>query len=113
MSTKDHNETLVGIHLAIGSVCALGLVGSPWIIARNFRHAEQIPLIIIVFGTVLLIAALMFSTAIAMRRQRPVGRTLGLLAAAVLIIIFWPVGVYSWWFFHSDGAKKMYGVAPE
>ena len=110
MTTTDHNEALVGIHLVIGSVFALGLVGSPWIIARNFRHAEQIPLAIIVFGTVLLVAALMFSTAIAMRRQRPVGRKLGLLAAAVLIIICWPAGVYSWWFLHSEGAKKMYRV---
>lgn len=113
MSTKDHNQTLVGIHLLFGSVFTLGLNGSPWIIARNFRHAEQIPLAIIVFGTVLLVAALMFSTAIAMRRHKPVGRKLGLLAAAVLIIICWPAGVYSWWFLHSVGAKKMYGVEPE
>jgi len=110
MSTKDHNETLVGIHIVVGSVFVLGLIGSPWIIARNFRNAEQIPLAIVVFGTVLLVAVLMFSTALAMRRQRPTGRKLGLMAAAVLIIIFWPGGVYSWWFFHSDGAKRMYGI---
>jgi len=113
VSTKDHNETLVGIHIVVGSVFVLGLIGSPWIIARNFRHAEQMPLAIIVFGTVLLVAVLMFSTAIAMRRQRPAGRKLGLMAAAVLIIIFWPAGVYSWWFFHSDGAKRMYGIKLE
>ena len=29
MSTKDHNETLVGIHLFVGSVFTLGLIGSP------------------------------------------------------------------------------------
>jgi len=113
MSTKDHNETLVGIHIVIGSVFVLGLIGSPWIIARNFRHVDQIPLAIIVFGTVFLVAVLMLSTAVTMRRQKPVGRKLGLLAAAILIIIFWPAGVYSWWFLHSDGAKKMYGVTPE
>jgi hypothetical protein len=113
MSTKDHNETLVGIHAVIGSVFGLGLIGSPWIIARNFRHAEQIPLAVLVFGLVLIIAVLMFSTAITMRRQKPVGRKLGLLSAAVLIIIFWPAGVYSWWFLHSDGAKKVYGVQEE
>ena len=113
MSTKDHNETLVGIHVVVGSVFALGLVGSPWIIARNVRHADQIPSAVLIFGIVLVIAVLMFSTAIAMRRQKPVGRKLGLLSAAVLIIILWPAGVYSWWFLHSDGAKKMYGVQEE
>jgi heme/copper-type cytochrome/quinol oxidase subunit 3 len=110
MTTKDHNETLVGIHLFVGSVFTLGLIGSPWIIARNFRDEGMIPQAILVFGIVLLIAALMFSTAIAMRRQKPAGRRLGLIAAAVMIIIFWPAGVYSWWFFHSEGAKRLYGV---
>ena len=113
MSTKDHNETLVGIHLFVGSVFTLGLIGSPWIIARNFRDVGMIPQAILVFGIVFLVAALMFSTAISMRRQKPVGRSLGLIAAAVLIIIFWPAGIYSWWFLHSDGAKKMYGVTHE
>jgi hypothetical protein len=113
VTTKDHNETLVGIHIVIGSVFVLGLIGSPWIIARNFRDAEQIPLAIIVFGIVFLIAVLLLSTAVAMRRQKPVGRKLGLLSAAVLIIICWPAGIYSWWFLHSDGAKRMYGVKRE
>jgi len=99
--------------LFIGSVFTLGLIGSPWIIARNFRNVGMIPQAILVFGLVFLVAALMFSTAIAMRRQKPVARKLGLMAAAVLIIIFWPAGVYSWWFFHSDGAKRMYGVKAE
>jgi hypothetical protein len=94
-------------------VFVLGLIGSPWIIARNFRDPEQIPVAIIVFGIVLLIAVLMLSTAVAMRRQKPAGRKLGLLSAAVLIIICWPAGIYSWWFFHSDGAKRMYGVKAE
>src|SRR5205814_10692863 len=92
----------------VGSVFTLGLIGSPWIIARNFNDVGMIPQAILVCGLVLLVAALMFSTAIAMRRQKPAGRRLGLMAAAVLIIIFWPAGVYSWWFFHSEGAKRMY-----
>src|SRR5437588_1128389 len=110
MTTKDHNETLVGIHLAVGIFFAFGLVASPWIIAQNFRHREQIPLAILIFGFVALMALLMFSTAIAMRRQKPFGRKLALLAAAFLIVFFWPAGIYSWWFMHSDAAKQMYGV---
>jgi heme/copper-type cytochrome/quinol oxidase subunit 3 len=113
VSTKDHNETLVGIHFVIGSVFALGSIWSAWIIAENVTEAKQIPFAILLFGTVLLVAILMFATAIAMRRQKPVGRKLGLAAAGVLIVLFWPAGVYSWWFFHSAGAKRMYRVQKE
>lgn len=109
MTTKDHNETLAGIHLAFGAFFAFVLVASPWIIAQNFRHREQIPLAILIFGFVALMALLMFSTAIAMRRRKPFGRRLALLAVGFLIIFFWPAGVYSWWFLHSAGAKQMYG----
>lgn len=113
MSTKDHNETLVGIHFAAGIFFAFGLLISPWIIAQNFRHKEQIPAAVLIFGTVFCIALLMFATAFAMRRKKPVGRTLALWSAALLIILFWPAGVYSWWFIHSEGARQMYGVKEE
>lgn len=55
----------------IGSIFALGLGAAPWIIAQNFR--EQIPLAIIVFVFVFLVAVLMFSTAIAMRKKNLIG----------------------------------------
>jgi len=113
VSTKNHNETLVGIHLAVGIFFTFGLVASPWIIAQNFRHREQIPLAILIFGFVFAMALLMFSTAIAMHQQKPFGRRLALLAAGFLMVFFWPAGVYSWWFLHSDGAKKMYGAKVE
>jgi heme/copper-type cytochrome/quinol oxidase subunit 3 len=113
MSTKDHNQTLVGIHVAVGVFFAFGLLISPWVIAQNFRHKEQIPEAVIIFGIVLCVALLMFITAIAMHRKKPTGRKLALWSAAVLIILFWPAGIYSWWFLHSDGAKKMYGVKEE
>lgn len=110
MTTKDHNETLVGIHVLIGSIFTLGLVASPWIIAQNFRDREQIPLAIILFGFVLLVALLMLGTAVAMRRKKPSGRKLAMYSAALLIIICWPAGVYTWWFIHSDGARDLYGA---
>ena len=110
MSTKDHNETLAAIHLAVGIFFGFGLVASPWIIAQNFRRAEQIPQAIVIFGIVAAIAALMFSTAITMYRKRPIGRKLALYSAAVLMIFVWPAGIYSWWFMHSDGAKALYKV---
>lgn len=113
MTTQDHNETIVGIHFLVGIVFVLGLVASPWIIAQNFRHREQIPLAIIIFGFVFIVAVLMLSTAIAMYRKRPIGRKLAMYSAALLIVIFWPAGIYTWWFMHSDGARRLYGAADD
>ena len=113
MSTRDHNETLVGIHLAVGMFFGFGLLASPWIIAQNFRRAEQIPQAVVIFSIVACVALLMFATAIAMHRKKPIGRKLALYSAGLLIIFFWPAGIYTWWFMHSDGAKLLYGVHEE
>jgi multisubunit Na+/H+ antiporter MnhB subunit len=110
VTTQDHNKTLVSIYFAVGLFFAFGLLISPWIIAQNFRHKEQIPAAVLIFGLVFCIALVMFVTAFAMHRKKPLGRKLALLSSALLIIIFWPAGIYSWWFMHSDGAKRMYGV---
>lgn len=114
MSTKDHNETLAGIHLAFGGFLILVLVIAPLLLKRDFeRHTEQIPLVLIVWFLFLALAVLMISTALAMNKKRPKGRKLALWAAPFLFLLFWPAGVYSWWFLHSDGAKQMYGVKEE
>ena len=109
MSTKDHNETLAGIHLAIGVFLVLGLFVSPWVIG----HRRQIETIIIISVILLPLALLMFSTALAMHRKKPLGRKLALWSVSILFMIFWPAAIYSWWFMHSDGAKQMYGVKDE
>jgi tetrahydromethanopterin S-methyltransferase subunit E len=113
MSAKDHNQTLVGIHFAVGAFFAFWLLASPWIIAQNFRRAEQVPQAILVFGIVAALAALMFSTAFAMHRMKPIGRTLAMYSAALLTIFLWPAGIYTWWFIHTRGAKELYGVAEQ
>ena len=79
-------------------------------IERIGKQAGQIPAAVMIFGTVFCMALLMFMTAIAMHRKKPMGRKLALWSSAVLIIVFWPAGIYSWWFMHSEGAKQMYGV---
>ena len=113
MSPEDHNKTLVILHSATGAFFTLGLIGAPWIIAKNFRQPEQVPTAIVVFGIVFLMALLFWSTAIAMYRRKPLGRKLALIAAVVAFPIGGYVGIYTWWFMHSDGAKKMYGVKSE
>lgn len=113
MSANDHNKTVVGIHFGIGMFFAFWLFASPWIIAQNFRRAEQVPQAVLIFGIVAAIAALMFSTAFAMHHRKPIGRTLALYSAALLTIFLWPAGIYTWWFVHTKGAKELYKVREE
>jgi hypothetical protein len=74
------------------------------------RHREQIPVAVLIFGIVLVMALLFWSTAIAMYLRKPVGRKLALISAVAALPIVWPIGTYSWWFMHSEGAKQMYGI---
>jgi hypothetical protein len=113
MSTKDHNNTLVMLYAAIACFYSFGILAAPWIIEKNFRRPEQIPSAIVVFGLVFLIALLFWLAAINMKRRKPIGRTLALVAAPITLFAFWPVGVYAWWFMHSDGGKRMYGIKDE
>jgi hypothetical protein len=113
MSPQDHNKTLVILHSTIGAFFTIGLLSSPWIIAYNLKHRDEIPIAIVVFGIVFFIALLFWCSAITMYRRRTVGRKLALIAAVVALPIIWPLGVYTWWFMHSEGAKQMYGVKRE
>jgi glycerol uptake facilitator-like aquaporin len=111
VSTKDHNEAVAGIHLSLGGFLVLTLVIGPFLLKRDLgRHPDQIPIFVIVFVVLLALAVLLISTALAMNKKKPVGRKLALWAAPFLFLMFWPGGIYSWWFLHSDGAKQMYGV---
>lgn len=108
MSADDHNKTLVILHGALGSFFTLGLLASPWIIARNFRRPEQLPLTLVLIAVVFLMALLFWSTAIALYRRKPLGRKLALVSAVAALPLIWPIGVYTWWFMHSEGAKRLY-----
>lgn len=110
MSAKDHNETLAMLYAAIAAFYTCGIVAAPWIIEKNFRRPEQIPTAILVFGAVSLIALLFWSAAIHMHRRKSIGRTLALIAAPITMFAFWPIGIYAWWFMHSQGGKALYGI---
>jgi glycerol uptake facilitator-like aquaporin len=111
VSTKDHNEAVAGIHLSLGGFLVFVIVIGPFLLKRDLgRHPDQIPIFVIVFVVLLALAGLLISTALAMNKKKSVGRKLALWAAPFLFLMFWPGGIYSWWFFHSDGAKQMYGV---
>lgn len=101
---------MVILFCGLAAFFTCGLLATPWIVVKNFRHTEQIPQAIVIFSIVLLLASVMWSTAYAMHQRRPVGRKLALISAALALPLIWPVGVYAWWFMHSEEAKKMYKV---
>jgi len=108
MSPADHNKTLVILYSLLSGCFTLPLVGAPWIIEKNVRSSEQLPIAIAIGFPVLLLALLCLSTTLALYRRRPCGRKLALLSAVILLPLCWPVAVYTWRFMHTGGAKKMY-----
>ena len=39
--------------------------------------------------------------------KEPLGRQLASWLAGLLPIVFWPTGIYSWWFMHTDAPKSL------
>jgi hypothetical protein len=117
MSPPDHNKTLAVIYSLLGGFFTLPIVASPWIIAKNVdsypspRRDGQVLISVIVFCVVLLLAALFLSTAISLYRRWRRGRKLALVSAVLLLPLFPPAAVYTWWFVHSEGGKQLYGEA--
>jgi hypothetical protein len=109
MTAQDHNKTLVIVFSVFGTLWTMVLLATPWIVAKSFRHHEQVPTAVLVVAFVLIMALLFWSTAITMQLRKPVGRKLALISAAPLLM-FWPLSAYIWWFMHSEGAKQIYGV---
>ena len=117
MSPRDHNKTLSLIYLLLGVFFTLPLIASPWIIAKNVdrypsaRRDDQVLIAVVVFCVVLLLAVLFVSTAVSLYRRWRTGRKLALVSAVLLLPLLPPAAVYTWWFMHSEGGKRMYGVA--
>jgi hypothetical protein len=101
------------LYAAIGAFYGCFIVAAPWIIEKNFRRSEQKPLAMLIFGVVFLIAVLFWTSAINMYRRKHIGRTLALLATPITLFAFWPVGIYAWWFLHSERGKALYGIQEE
>jgi hypothetical protein len=108
MSPPDHNKTLIVLYSLLSGVFLLPLLGSPWIIAKNVKNPEQVPMTIAIAAAVLLLATLFLLTALMLYRRRAIGRKLAIVVAVLLLPLCWPLGVYTWWFMHSEGGKEMY-----
>jgi len=108
MSPSDHNKTLVLLYSFLSLLFALPLVGSQWIIAKSVRHSEEMPIAILVAFAFLLLDLLFAATALALYRRKPYARTLALISAVLVLPICGRMGVYTWRFMHTEGAKKVY-----
>ena len=76
MSTKDHNESVAGIHLAAGGFLVFALAIGPLLLIRDLeRHTDQIPLAVIGFMVLLALAVFMISTAVMMKRKKPLSES--------------------------------------
>jgi hypothetical protein len=118
MSPQDHNKTLVVINSLVGGFFTLPLIASPWIIAWNVdiypspRRDSQIIIAAVAFCVVLFLALIFLSTAVGLYRRRAWGRKLAFVTS-VLMLVWPPAAAYIWWFIHSEGGKRIYGVADE
>jgi ABC-type Fe3+ transport system permease subunit len=116
MSPQDHNRTIIILLLLIAIFPTLLLCASPWIIAKNVsivpspRRDEQILTAAICLVVVLSLALLLWFTIIGLYRRKFWGRKLALFMCIPLLFYCPPVSVYAWWFLHSEGGKKLYGL---
>jgi hypothetical protein len=108
MSPFDHNKTLVLLYSFLSLLFAIPLVGSPWIIAKSVRHSEEMPIAIAIGFAFLLLDLLFLATALALYRRKPYARALALVSAVLVLPMCWRMGVYTWRFMHTEGAKKLY-----
>lgn len=119
MTPPDHNKTLAIIYSLLGGFFTLPILASPWILAKNVDRYpspgrdDQIFIAVIVFCVVLFLALLFLVTALSLYRRRPLGRKLALVSSVLLLPLLPPAALYTWWFMHSEGGKRMYGVADE
>lgn len=115
MSPADHNKTLVVLYSLISGLFTLPLLISPLILlvspsllAKNLKSTDQVLIAIVIYCLVVLLALLIPATGYGLYKRKPVARSLALVSSVVLLPICWPLGVYTWWFIHSDGGKAMY-----
>jgi hypothetical protein len=116
MSPADHNKTLVVIHSLVGGFFTLPLIAAPWIIAKNVdaypspRRDSQVIIAIVSVCVLLFLALIFLSAAVGLYRRKSWGRKLAFVTS-VLMLVWPPAAAYIWWFIHSEGGKRMYGVA--
>ena len=125
MTARDHNKLLsifyfimAGLQLFGGIVMALiYIVMGGAVLSTSGREEEQIMggvfvgVGLVVGGIVIALGGLTLLTAIKVLKERPVGRTLGIIIS-ILVLLSFPIGtalgVYGLWFFLGEAGKNFY-----
>ena len=132
MTAKEHNR-LLGIFITIRGVLLLVIgvmmaifmaCGGMLMATAGHRHDDHIAGAFMVaggvFGGIIMIAMGLFDlyTASKVRKEAPIGRTLGIIVCCLAIFSFplgTALGAYGLWFFFSEQGKALYGgsaIAP-
>lgn len=110
MTPQDHNKTVVIIYSFVGFLLAGTAIV---LLVRDLRQKDWA---LAIYKDEFFIASAVLSTCLlatvyGMLKHRRWGRVLALITT-IFYIWFFPLGtllgVYIWWFLHSDGAKHLY-----
>lgn len=122
MTPRDHNKALVIIFGLLGLLLTILILISPLIISANVddfsspRRDKQILIAAVAFCLVLSLALLLLITAYGLHKRKRWARIIAL-TIAVLVVLYFPLGtalgVYTWWFLHSEGGKRLYSNSIE
>jgi hypothetical protein len=110
----DHNRTILILFSLVAIFPTLLLCTSPWIIANNVssipspRRDDQIMLATTLTAGFIFITLFLWLTVLGLYRRKLWGRRLALVACLPLLFYCPPIAVYTWWFFHSENAKRLY-----
>jgi drug/metabolite transporter (DMT)-like permease len=108
MSPEDHNKTHGIIYCLPGAGLIIGVIA---VLLRK-RPEDVLPLELIPVG--LLLAAVLLLIPYGLFRRRRWARICVLILAALFVWLF-PLGtiltIYTWWFMHSEGAKRLYNIS--
>jgi hypothetical protein len=124
MSPQDHNKTLGIIYSFLGGVLALAAL----VMLINSFTKERTPaqplfnepfpkdsFITVMIPIAIFLAIFLLLTAYGLFRKIRWARISALILACIFIWIF-PLGTilaaYTWWFMHSEGAKRLYANSP-
>src|SRR5215204_6393061 len=125
MTARDHNRLLsifyfimAGLQLIGGIAMALiyTIMGGA-VLSTSGRQDEQIMggvfvgIGVVVGGIMLALGGLTLLTAVKVMKEKPIGRTLGIIVS-ILVLLSFPIGtalgVYGLWFFFGEAGKNYY-----
>jgi uncharacterized membrane protein (DUF2068 family) len=113
MTPQDHNRTLGIIYGSLGGLLAIVLLTIKMKAFFNERMPikHEDPFLSTVVTVSVVLTVLFLSTAYGLFSRKTWGRILALIVACLFIWLF-PLGtllaIYTWWFMHSEGAKRLY-----